>query len=213
MKWGGVNIDTSRIKNSDGSTIESRFQTVESAGGGGGGLQPGRHFLAPITPGRTYTNQLTWNSYTNSYPGQNAVQAQFVIPAQDVTPISLSVNTTSAVAGSLMKIVIYTTTDYYTYNILDYSPDFDTSRAGLKTWNFGQTLRASNIYAIGVISSVNNTNTTGIQMAYTPSIHYFGGGNMQGVLYYIYSYTVPESFVQYNYGSALSTCPAIFFNF
>ena len=35
MKWGGVSIDTSRIKNSDGSTIESRFQTVEAGGGGG----------------------------------------------------------------------------------------------------------------------------------------------------------------------------------
>lgn len=34
MKWGGVEINTSRIKNSDGSTIESRFQTVESGGGG-----------------------------------------------------------------------------------------------------------------------------------------------------------------------------------
>jgi len=212
MKWGGVSIDTSRLKNADGSTIESRFQTVE-ASSGGNNLRPGRHFLGPITSGRTYTNQLYWSNYTNSFPGQNAVQAQFVIPAQDVTPISLSVNTTSTVAGSLMKIVIYTTTNYYTYNLLSYSPDFDTSRAGLKTWNFGQTLIASQIYAIGVISSVNNTNTTGIQMAYTPSIHYFGGSNMQGVLHYIYSYTVPQSFIQNNYGSALSTCPAIFFNF
>ena len=33
MKWGGVTIDTGKLKNPDGSTIETRLSTIEASRG------------------------------------------------------------------------------------------------------------------------------------------------------------------------------------
>jgi len=96
MKWGGVNIDTSRIKNSDGSTIESRFQTVES--GGGGGTNPTSNFI-PLNVDGAFEDSFFIQSKT--YPWDALKSLKVSLGNDTPQTVGFSITPSSPLPGQL----------------------------------------------------------------------------------------------------------------
>lgn len=161
----------------------------------------GQHLDFPLKSGVYYPHvPIIGSSSANSFPGTNTLTCLFTTFAQPVSPQSFSVNVTQAVAGGLMKIVIY---KYYqggnTIELMGFSPNLDCSTTGLKTWTTSGTISFNNtnqMYAIGVIANVNNINTTGTPIGSIPAFWSSGIGSSNNVIGFAYfpgSYTVPNS--------------------
>lgn len=144
MKWGGVEINTSRIKNSDGSTIESRFQTVESAGGGGGSESGIHGFLAPN--GMGVTGMLTNLSTGNLVPMSDTMYTYPLIMARNYTFNSIKIYCTTPLSGALCRVLIYSDLNSAPDSKIYESRDIDLSTAGIKTTLTTMTLDKGVIY-------------------------------------------------------------------
>jgi hypothetical protein len=162
----------------------------------------GQHLDFPLKSGVHYPHvPITGSSTsTNTFPGTNTLTCLFTTFAQPVSPDSFSVNVTAAVAGGLMKIVIYR---YYqgsnTIQLMGASPDLNCSTTGVKTWVTSGSISfkdTTQIYAIGVIANINTINTTGTPMSLIPSYwptSVGGSGNVVGFTYFPGSYIAPVS--------------------
>lgn len=178
MKWGGVSIDTSRIKNSDGSTIETRFQTVESAGGGGGGIN-GIHAMFHF-PGTTITN-LVGNPTTNVTATISAYDAYLspFRPAESFSISQLGTEVTTATASGRIRIVIYSSGTNFDFSTnrrvnLELATEFMLNNTtGIKTYNLAEnfTFTTDKIYWMGVVCTLGAT-----VRAVSPTTNAFGHG-------------------------------------
>lgn len=174
----------------------------------------GTYFNFPIQSNQIYQINLIGNNSANSFPPQNQITMMMMTFAQPISIKNLSVNVTGAVAGGLMKIVIY---EYSitsgTSFLIDSSPDLNCATTGIKTWAPGYDIelhKPNAFYCIGVIPNVNTINTTGVAMAgvatyWVPSV---GTNAVNGIQHSVGSYSVPSSFT--TSPNSLFTCPQIY---
>jgi hypothetical protein len=92
----------------------------------------GVHSIVPLASGGVTFNGLTANIGNTSQTGLS-IRLSPYIPAQSITTSNLYIRVTTATAGSLCTIVIYSDTDGVPTNLLYESADLDCSTTGLKT--------------------------------------------------------------------------------
>jgi hypothetical protein len=178
MKWGGVEINTERLKAANnGPTIEYRMAQLEASSGGGGG--GGVHILTTPVSGRTYTNNLTAGS--TSSPGVFATNRLGVTPFQSnstFTATSFSFNVTTLGSSTNARILIFSDTNGKPSRKLLESTDISCATTGAKTYTAQFAFTKGTIYWIGVHSS-NSATISGPAIAQTLPISspIFGLGN------------------------------------
>lgn len=154
MKWGGVEINTERLKAANnGPTIEYRMAQLEASSGGGGGIQ-GIHALTKI-PGSYISNYIIGTTINNQTLGFGANYIYFFpfIPANDFSIDQISIEVGSALTNNQLKILIYTGDTGPSKQVFE-SPILDGTTTGVKAVSLNFSFNAGVIYWLGVVGSV-----------------------------------------------------------
>jgi len=112
----------------------------------------GVHSIMPMVSGSTTFNGITPNITTATGSGLTVRVAPY-IPAQSFTTSSLFINVSTATAGSLCTIVIYSDVNGVPTNLLYESADLDCSTIGLKIATTSFNFVAGTIYWLGLKSN------------------------------------------------------------
>jgi hypothetical protein len=134
----------------------------------------GVHSIVPIASGGVTFNGITASIGVAAQSG-NSIRLTPYIPAQSITSSNLYINVTTATAGSLCTIVIYSDTNGVPTNLLYESADLDCSINGLKIATTSFDFVTGTRYWIGIktnniLSTRNGFNTaSSIVLGATPS--------------------------------------------
>lgn len=109
----------------------------------------GVHSIIPMASGSTTFNGITANVGTSIQTGLS-VRLSPYIPSQSFTTSSLFINVSTATAGSLCTIVIYSDVNGVPTNLLYESADLDCSTTGLKTATTSFSFVAGTCYWLGL---------------------------------------------------------------
>jgi hypothetical protein len=119
---------------------------------GGGGLQ-GPHALVKLTPSISINASVNGAGIPSIPTLANRLASVPFIPNQTFTSENLYINATSAVAGALAKILIYSDLDGVPSSLLFESANLDCSTTGIKTAVTSFTFHAGTTYWLTVFTS------------------------------------------------------------
>jgi hypothetical protein len=146
----------------ESSTSLWKNKTVETALG----YTPlaGVHSIVPMASGDVTFNGITANIGTAGQSG-NSIRLTPYIPAQSITTSNLYINVTTATAGSLCTIVVYSDLNGVPNNRLYESADLDCSTTGLKTATTSFSFVAGTRYWIGIKTNATISTRAGFTTA------------------------------------------------
>ena len=124
----------------------------------------GVHSIVPIASGGVTFNAINASVGTATQSG-NSIRLTPYLPAQSITSSNLFINVTTATAGSLCTIVIYSDLNGVPTNLLYESADLDCSTLGLKTATTSFNFVAGTIYWLGLKTNGNNSTRNGFNTA------------------------------------------------
>lgn len=127
----------------------------------------GVHSIIPMASGSVTYNGLAANASALSQTGL-CVRVAPYIPAQSITTSNLFISVTTATAGSLCTIVIYSDTNGVPTNLLYESADLDCSTLGLKTATTSFSFVAGTRYWLGL--KTNATTSSRLHLTSISSI-------------------------------------------
>jgi len=124
----------------------------------------GVHSIVPMASGDVTFNGITANIGTAGQTG-NSIRLTPYIPAQSITTSNLYINVTTATAGSLCTIVVYSDLNGVPNNRLYESADLDCSTTGLKTAVTSFSFVAGTRYWIGIKTNATISTRAGFTTA------------------------------------------------
>lgn len=124
----------------------------------------GVHSIVPMASGGVTFNAINASVGTATQSG-NSIRLTPYLPAQSITSSNLFINVTTATAGSLCTIVIYSDLNGVPTNLLYESADLDCSTLGLKTATTSFNFVAGTIYWLGLKTNGNNSTRNGFNTA------------------------------------------------
>lgn len=124
----------------------------------------GVHSIIPMASGDVTFNGITANIGTAGQTG-NSIRLTPYIPAQSITTSNLYINVTTATAGSLCTIVVYSDLNGVPNNRLYESADLDCSTTGLKTAVTSFSFVAGTRYWIGIKTNATISTRAGFTTA------------------------------------------------
>lgn len=131
---GGSNVQSALTLTTTGTSGAATLvgSTLNVPQYGGGGLQ-GVHALLPLAVGTGTSNSITSYTATAGALVANRMYTAPFIPAQTIRSSNLYINCTTAVAGALARILIYSDSNGRPNTKMYESANLDLSTTGLKT--------------------------------------------------------------------------------
>ena len=184
---GGTGTATPSLVAGTNVTITGTFpnQTINSSGGGGGGLQ-GINALFNLQSGDTISNNLGgFGSFTSSALVNNRIALTPFLPNQNITTSNLQIEVNATQAGSNCIILIYSNSNGLPDTKIFESAALDCSTVGTKTATTTQTFTAGTTYWIG-IHGQNTAILWAIQQSQSLPIKIIGNTNGGLVANYVF---------------------------
>ena len=159
--------------------------TINSSGGGGGGLQ-GVQSLIPLASGDVTCLQVNgFGSFTSTALVNNRIALFPYIPNQNITTSDLQIEVNTLQAGSNCRILVYSNLNGLPDTKIYESANLDCSTIGTKTAITTQTFTAGTTYWIG-IHGQNTAVLWALQQSQSLPIKVIGNTNGGLVTNYIF---------------------------
>jgi prepilin-type processing-associated H-X9-DG protein len=154
MKWGGVEINTERLKAANnGATIEYRMAQLEASSGGGGG---GNVIPAPPITGLYYMTTANMNFADGHSLWANELTFNPFRPMNNLNVNQFNIEVTMAQAGQNVRVVIYSDRNGKPGSKLYESTNISIATTGYKTVTMSFNFTAGTLYWVGVQGSGNS---------------------------------------------------------
>ena len=172
----------------DGTDFNAEWITTSSGGGSGSGTPT--HVVIPPRTGYIVSPAANATAIVTGTASANRLTLIPFIPNNTITSSELSINVSTAAAGSLARILIFSNLNGVPDTKLYESASLDCSTTGIKAASTSFTFNSGTIYWIGVHSNQGGA----VYRAFSPNsllpISYASVGGLANVIWIVMSYAL-----------------------